>query len=298
MKKQETIAIYEQRIEAAIEHIGLHLDEELTLAGIAAVAHFSPFHFHRIFKAFRGEPLGVYITRKRVEAAAGLLRDSDKSIESIAYSVGFNVPASLNKAFRQYYGTTPTKYRNTNTLHIMKTQKINQSVRLETPKIVELEPQTVIFISLRGEYAGLDFPGTFAKLREQAKAQNLFTADMEHLAIYLDDPRSTDPAKLRTDICLVVHKPAVPAGEVQVKSISGGRYAVFTHTGAYSEVGAVYDAIYGEWVPANCTCGDDCQCGDNCKCALRDEPVFEKYGNAPADTAPENLQTEIYIPIK
>jgi AraC family transcriptional regulator len=294
----KTHEIYQLRIAAAVEYINLHLDEELELADIAAVAHFSPFHFHRIFKAFRGEPLGSYITRLRVETAAQLLRHSDLPVETIAYNVGFGVPTSLNRAFRALYDTTPTEYRSTKNIHIMKTPQINPSVKLKAPKIVELEPRSVICLSLVGEYSGLDFGAAFARLWAEVKAQKLFTAGIEHICIYHDDPKSTDPARLRTDVCLVVHKPAVASGEVGVKTIPDGRYAVFTHTGPYNEVGVVYDAIFGQWVPENCTCGDDCQCGDDCRCALRDEPVFEKYCNDPATTAPEKLKTEIYIPIK
>ncbi len=181
------------------------------------------------------------------------------------------------------------------------------------PKIVELEPKNVICISQTGDYKSLDYEGAFARLWALVKAQGLFTAGIEHIGIFHDDPKSTDPANLRTDICLVVRKPAVATGEIQTKTIPGGRFAVFTHIGPYNEVGPFYDAIYSEWVPANCTCGPDCDCGDeecqcdgegeckcgvDCRCALRDEPVFEKYCNDPAKTAPEKLRTEIYIPIK
>ncbi len=109
----------------------------------------------------------------------------------------------------------------------------------------------------------------------------------------------TDAADLLTDVCLVVKKPAVSEDGIGVKTIDGGKYAVFTHIGPYNDVQKVYDAIYGEWVPANCTCGDDCQCPQGeCTCALRDAPVFEKYINDPDRVAPEKLKTEIYIPIK
>ena len=297
--KPETINIYQRRIATAVEYINLHLDEELELAQIAAVANFSPFHFHRIFKAFRGEPLGAFIARMRVETAAQLLIHSDLPIETIAYNVGFGVPASLNRAFKQFYGTTPGEYRTKQNIYIQMTpMQSTEKIKLKAPKIVELEPRNIICVSMTGDYNSLDFEGAFAKLWEQVKAQKLFTAGIEHIGIYYDDPKSTDPANLRTDVCLVIHRPAVATGDVQTKTIPGGRYAMFTHIGPYNEVGVVYDTIYSEWVPANCTCGDDCGCGDECRCALRDEPVFEKYCNDPVKTAPEKLRTEIYIPIK
>lgn len=307
MKKPETREIYQQRIAAAVEYINLHLDEELELADIAGVANFSPYHFHRIFRAFRGEPLGSYITRMRVETAAHLLLHSDLPIETIAYNVGFGVPASLSKAFRQFYDSTPTEYRTTKKIHIMKTAQVHPAIKLKAPKIVELEPKTVLYLSYTGEYGSVDFAGAFTELWAQVKKQNLFTAGIEHLGIYYDDPKVTESSKLRTDVCLVVHKPAKPEGEIQVKTIAGGRYAVFTHIGPYNEVGAVYDAIYGQWLPENggCMCDDCCKpysggCPPQCECGciLRNEPLFEKYCNDPVKTAPEKLKTEIYIPIK
>lgn len=316
MKRNQTYEIYQKRIAAAKRYINLNLDRELELAEIAAVANFSPFHFHRIFRAFVGEPLGGYVTRLRVETAANLLVYSDLSIETIAYNVGFEAPASLNKAFRQLYDTTPSDYRARKNNYIqIQTPKMKEKIKLRAPKIVELEPKNVICVSLMGEYNSLDFEGAFAKLWAQVKARDLFTAGIEHIGVYHDDPKVTESANLRTDVCLVVHKPAQPDGDVKTGTIAGGRYAVFTHIGPYNELGPVYDAIFGEWVPSNCPCqdecvcsddecgcgckpGEPCQCGDDCRCVLRDEPVFEKYLNDPLKTAPEKLKTEIYIPIK
>lgn len=298
-KKSKTMNIYNRRIEVAMEYINLHLDEELELERIAAVAHFSPFHFHRIFRAFKGETLGSYITRLRVEAAARLLRYSDLSIETIAYNVGFGVPSSLTKAFQRFYKITPSEYRSGKNIHIMKTPQTNQTVKLRAPKIVELEPKTALYISFKGDHKQLDYPGAFARMWALVKRQGLYSIDLEYIGIFHNDPKVTDAADLLTDVCLVVKEPAIPEDGIGVRTIEGGRYAVFTHIGPYSDVQAMYYAIYGEWVPANCTCGDDCQCPpDECRCILRDVPVFEKYVNYPDRITPEKLKTEIYIPIK
>lgn len=293
----KTKEIYRERVAKAVEYVNSHLDEPLELADIASVASFSPFHFHRIFKAFRGEPLGSFITRLRVETAAQMLRHTSDSIETIAYNVGFEAPASLNKAFRALFDTTPSNYRQTNKTYTMKAPEKKPNIKLKAPKFVELPARNVICLSLRGPYESLDFGAAFGRLWAEVKAQKLFTAGIEHIGVYYDNPRSTDSADLRTDVCLVVHKPAVSQNGVETKTLPAGKYAVFTHIGPYSESGAVYDAIFGEWVPANCDC-DECTCGGDCKCALRDEPVFEKYCNDPTTTAPEKLRTEIYIPIK
>ena len=304
VKKPETIETYNRRIDAAMEYIDRHLDEELELADIARVAHFSPFHFHRIFRAFRGEALGSYITRARVEAAAKQLRDSELPVETIAYRVGFGVPSSLTKAFQREYRITPSEYRSGKTIQLknvtaMRSITDKGSFSLAAPTIVEREPKTAICVSFRGDYKQLDYSGAFARLWAAVKTQGLYSAGIEHIGVFHNDPKVTAAQDLLTDVCLTVDRPAVAEPGVEVKTIEGGKYAMFTHTGPYNEVQKVYDAIYGEWVPANCTCGDDCACPPGeCRCALRDAAVFERYVNDPARVAPEKLETEIYVPIK
>ncbi len=287
--KATTKEDYTGRIERVVEYIDKHLGEEMDLKKLAELSNFSEYHFHRIFKAFRHETLLAYIIRKRLETAAHLLHHSELPIESIAYNVGYEMPSSLSKSFKQCYGISPTAYRNNKHYNknylIMKQEAVNPEFKLKAPKIVELDNKAVIYISLTGAYSELDFPGTFTKLWNFVKEHKLFTAGIEHIGLYYNNPKVTDSSKLRSDVCLTVHKPVQPQGEVAVKEIPGGKYAVFTHIGPYNNVGVVYDAIFAEWLPAG-------------GCELRDLPVFEKYCNNPTSTAPEKLKTEIYVPIQ
>jgi AraC family transcriptional regulator len=61
------------RISKAITYIEEHLHEKLMLNEIASKAHFSPFHFHRLFSSVTGETLNNFITRKRIERSASFL---------------------------------------------------------------------------------------------------------------------------------------------------------------------------------------------------------------------------------
>ena len=61
---------YIKRINSALEYIDKHIEEKLTLETIATIAHYSPYHFHRIFKAVIGETLNEYIIRQRIEKSA------------------------------------------------------------------------------------------------------------------------------------------------------------------------------------------------------------------------------------
>ena len=162
--KASTKEDYIQRINKVVEYINSHLNEEMDLKRLADISNFSEFHFHRIFKAFRHETLSAYIIRIRLEMVAHLLRYSELPVETIAYNVGYEMPSSLSKSFKQFYGISPTEYRNNNNYTIMKQETLNIELKLKAPKIVELESKKVIYVRLMGAYEGLGFPGAFAKL--------------------------------------------------------------------------------------------------------------------------------------
>lgn len=284
--KHETRQDYLQRINHLTEYINTHLDEELNLHMLAEKSHFSPYHFHRVVKAFLGEPLGSFVNRLRVERAARALRYTDTAVQDIAFSVGYDSPASFTKVFKLYYGLSPLQFRNNKNFVIMKRPEVlDVELNLKAPKMMELEEKPVIYIRLTGDYSDLDFGGTWARLWQCVKEQKLFSAGIEHLAVYHDDPDITDRNKLRTDVCLVVHKPATPQGEIGVRSLPAGKYAVFLYQGSYEYLHAVYDTIFGQWLPES-------------GCSLRSVPCMEKYISNPENTPPEKLKTEIYIPIE
>lgn len=276
---------YQKQVNIIVEYISAHLGEELDLSTLADKANFSPFHFHRIMKAFLGESLGAFIVRLRIETAARLLRYSELSIQNIAYQTGYDVPSSLSKAFKLFYGISPIEFRNNKNHTIMRASLLNENLQLKTPKVQELEPKQVIYIQAFGKYSDVDFCGTWTRLWQFVKENKLFSAGIEHICVYQDDPKVTEADKLRTNVCLVIPKKAEAKGEIGIKEISGGKYAVFLYQGSYENLGSVYDTIYGKWLLES-------------EYNLRDAPAFEKYLNHPDKTSPEKLKTEIYIPIE
>ena len=193
--------------------------------------------------------------------------------------------SSFMTAFVKHYGIKPNSYRQTTNYKIRTQEKDSIKVKLSRGKAVELEPKTVIYISAKGDYKGLDYSAMFGRLWSEVKRQDIYSAGIEHLGVYYDSPEITDVEKLQCDICLRVCKNAEPNGEVGVKRITGGRFAMFTYIGEYNKVGAAYDKIYGELLAKN-----NWEPRGNC--------CFEKYRSDPRRTAPEKLRTEIYIPIK
>ena len=281
--KNITYNDYVQRINKVVAYINNHLDETLDLKTLANEAALSDFHFHRIFKALKGEAIGGYITRLRLEATARLLRYTALTIEEIAFNIGYETPASLSKAFKKQYGISPTEYRTNKDTYIMKKEIINPDLALKAPKIVTLEPKDLIYVALIGAYGCLDYGKAYEQLWAVIKAQKLFTKGIESICISYDDPKITEGSLQRSDVCLAIHKPASPQDEVSCKTLAGGKYAVFFYQGSYENLSQVYDTAV-RWVIDH-------------QYILREEPFFEKYLNDARRTPKEKLKTEIYIPI-
>ena len=281
--KNITYNDYVQRINKVVAYINNHLDETLDLKTLANEAALSDFHFHRIFKALKGEAIGGYITRLRLEATGRLLRYTALTIEEIAFNIGYETPASLSKAFKKQYGISPTEYRTNKDTYIMKKEIINPDLALKTPKIVTLEPKNLIYVALTGAYGSLDYGKAYEQLWAVIKAQKLFTKGIESICISYDDPKITEGSLQRSDVCLAIHKSATPQEEVSCKTLAGGKYAVFFYQGSYENLSQVYDTAV-RWVIDH-------------EYTLREEPFFEKYLNDARRTPKEKLKTEIYIPI-
>jgi AraC-like DNA-binding protein len=83
----------------------------LDVRTVAAVAHISPAHFSRCFRAVFGESPHRYLQRRRVERSMFLLRESDRTVTEICFDVGFGSLGTFSRTFREIVGETPSAYR-------------------------------------------------------------------------------------------------------------------------------------------------------------------------------------------
>ncbi len=103
---------YQQRMYKVLAFIDQHLDQALDLATLAEVAHFSAFHFHRLFAAWMGETLADYVRRRRVEVAAMRMAAQPRlSVLRAALGVGFGSGEAFSRAFRLRFGASPSAWR-------------------------------------------------------------------------------------------------------------------------------------------------------------------------------------------
>jgi AraC family transcriptional regulator len=104
-------ALPRKKLRAVVEYIEEHLDADLTLGEIAAVAHLSSYHFARQFKAAAGLPPHQYVIARRVERAQQLLHDGALSLAEVAVSAGFFDQSQLTQSFKRLVGVTPGQFR-------------------------------------------------------------------------------------------------------------------------------------------------------------------------------------------
>ncbi|WP_406164596.1 helix-turn-helix domain-containing protein [Streptomyces sp. NBC_00996] len=85
--------------------------QPLDVAALARIAHVSPAHFTRTFRATFGETPHRYLQRRRVERAMFLLRENDGSVTDICFQVGFTSPGTFSRTFSAIVGHCPRTYR-------------------------------------------------------------------------------------------------------------------------------------------------------------------------------------------
>jgi len=95
-----------------LAYIEAHRDEPLTVAELAAVAGFSPYHFSRLFSARFGDSVMGYVRLCRLQAAAlRLTGDAPPPLAPLAFDCGFESQAAFTRAFRREFGVPPGQFK-------------------------------------------------------------------------------------------------------------------------------------------------------------------------------------------
>jgi AraC family transcriptional regulator len=285
--KTVTRQSYAVRIERAQKFLLEHMDEAIDLERIAAVAHFSPYHFHRVYVAFVGETVAETLRRNRLNRAAVKLLASATPVAKLGREAGYTQVQAFNRAFREAYGVTPTAYRLHGSLaaalQVKRTHPHPKELIMQEVTIQACKPQRVVALRHHGDYMAIG--GTFERLSTWAAGKGLLNAGARSFGIYYDDPASKPVAELKSDACVTVPEDFKPEAPYTVTTTPGGRCAQMIFTGPYSELHKAYNWLYHEWLPKS---GEE----------PGDQPPFEEYLNDPRDTPPAKLQTAILIPLR
>ncbi len=302
-------AEYVARINRVIDHIEAHLHEDLHLQRLAKVACFSPYHFHRIFRAMLGETLQRFIQRLRLErAATQLLHNPTRTVTEIALDNGFSSPATFARAFRSEFEMSASDYRKAGKPHsnlrkadrnagkdegssssyvaAERSSTMTNELKMQVD-VKELDPARVAYLRHVGPYQGDAelFGRLFGKLATWAGPRGLFGPATQFMSVYHDNPDVTDDSKLRTSICLTIGDDVEVDGEIGAMTVPGGKYAIGRFRLDPDQYAAAWDALMAQWLPDSGYQPDDRVC-------------FERYLNDPEKDPEHKHDVEICVPVR
>ena len=263
---------YAQRMNRVLDHIDAHLDSELALPALAAVANFSPFHFHRLFAAWMGETLGDYLRRRRLESAAVRLAASpDAGVLDVALGVGFGSGEAFARAFKQRFGMTPSAWRAATPARWAQERQafLRRHRNPDQATAAALADDAAFFdkecpmdVSIENlpaaRVAYLRHIGPYGQAVNAFWLQTVLPWLIEHgletaprYGIGLDDPLVTPAANCRYDACVAVPDDFAARSPAAVQVIPGGRCAVLDFEGTVPELEATYVTLLRDWLPAS-----------------------------------------------
>lgn len=302
---------YEWRMHKVLAHIDEHLDQPLELAALAGVAHFSAYHFHRLFAAWAGETLGDYIRRRRVEVAALRLATQPRlSVLEAAVSVGFGSGEAFSRAFRARFGSAPSAWRASHDWTLPSGEPAHDNsnpgqialrgfakngpsphdrphgAHQEPPMNVQLitrQPVTIAYLRYTGPFGAPVGEFWAEKAAPWIDAHELWSR--ARYGIGHDDPSITAPEHSRYDACVEVPDDFVPDGGFQKTVLPGGRYASMKFQGLPDEINDAWTRLMRDWLPSSGFQFDN-------------RPAFEYYAPAMAfDAKTLAFECDICIPI-
>lgn len=259
------------------------------LDALAAIAHYSPFHFHRVYRALTGETIGRTVQRLRVVKALQRLAHSDATVTEIALLAGYDTPQALARVLRDTVDASASELR-------MDPQRLASSIeQLSRPlplaeqtaplsvEVITLEPFEVVALRAQGAFDDLDH--VFGELFGWAAEQGLIEQLQQLIGMPLGDHRELPADELLFDCALALDTelPTLPES-LQRLALGGGRMARLRHVGSYSLLEDATDQLLRDWLPGS---------GH----ALRDAPLHYHFLDDPEDVPEAILRADIYVPL-
>jgi len=258
-------------VNKAVQFIESNLDQNLTLESVSAIACYSPFHFHRIFKNVTNETLNNYISRKRIEKAASiLLHKHEVSITEISSQYGFNSNSSFTRSFKKFYSLNPSTFRQQGPAQFSKIGEIESKMgqvyknleayfcdmnnlknwiemnaKIEIKEMPELNLAYVTSLGHKGIAAAYDV------LVKWAKPKGILElAATKIVTIYHDSFKITSPEKVRISACVTLNAPISASGQVGLRTIEKGRCIVASAELELKDFGNAWKGLF-VWMAEN-----------------------------------------------
>jgi AraC family transcriptional regulator len=277
---------YQKCVQRMINYIGTHVGEELDLPMLAAIAGFSPYHFHRIFKSVTGETLFDCVRRMRLEWAATLLQTHRHlSISEVAVESGFGAQAPFARAFRNHFGMSASEWRrgdfwrhtgdrwdwrnaapadvdSPGTLRdglsvahshdlLAKAASGERPSCLRSALVTGVPGFRVLYMRHIGPYDPERQAVLWKRFICWATTRGLATPDSVWISVIQDNQHVVAPERCRYDVGLVVAPEVLPCEEVDVQDLPGGDYLVADFAGNYFDELLAGEYLWKYWLPTN-----------------------------------------------
>ena len=291
---------YVGRVNRAIDHITRNLAEPLQLEDVARVAAFSPFHFHRIFRALVGETLAAFIKRVRLERAVYLLAHRKAaSLTEIALACGFSSSSDFSRSFRKTFGVPPRvfdveRWRGAGREHMQDALTPPEArhflARLppgENPdgfvvRLRDLPERRVAYIRVHRPYEGSGVLEATRRLLAWARSRGLEGG--QWLGYQWEDPDIVPLEKCRYDVGLEVPAGVVLEGGISETTFPPMRVAELDICGAIDLEMRALDWLNSTWLPSS---------GD----APDHQPGFEAWNGEPFAHGMEHFDLRVQLPV-
>ena len=286
---------YQDRMKRALDHIDLHLDGQLDLEAVSAVAAFSKFHFHRQFTATFGLSVHRYVQLSRMKRASfRLAYREDQNVTQIAMDAGYDAPDAFARAFRQRFGQSPSLFRKSpdwepwlaafGPLNNARSKFMQQKFDTSDVTVREVEPVSVAIMEHCGPPA--EIGTTIQRFIAWRKANGLSPRTSETFNIFHSDPRTTDPSDYRLDLCAGTDR-VFDADKQGVVSgtIPGGRCAVLRVVGNTDDLEPAALFLYRDWLPES---GEE----------ARDFPLYCQRIALFPEVPEHEAVTDLFLPLK
>lgn len=294
--KPSTERDYRRRIARVIEAILVEPGAPHTLESLAAVAHLSPYHFHRIYRALTGERVVETVQRLRLAQAAQRLTDAAALVTTVAHDAGYNSPQAFARAFRGFTGVTPSEFKARQKRLAAPSKARRTSERCEAvttenrmpvlPAVELAEIAPIDLMCLRHEGPVATIGQTYRSLMDMLRCKGSSTKG-QRVGLCMHDPALSGGFQYYAGIAATPHTvPRLAEGEaIEAVRVEGGLYAVHRLIGPYALIAPTFRALYGGWLP---------QSGYACD----DRPGLEVYRNPMVAGLQRACVTDLMIPIR
>lgn len=286
---------YQARMRRVLDHIDRHLDADLDLDSLSAVAAFSKFHFHRQFTATFGLSVHRYVQLARLKRASHQLAYNDAlGVTDIAMDAGYDAPDAFARAFRQRFGQSPSSFRKSpdwepwlaafGPRDNARSKLMQKNFTTDDVIIRDVPTTRVAIMEHRGSPETLG--DTIRRFIAWRRAAGLHPRTSPTFNVWHSEGRPAQQDEYSIDLCVGTDQPIEANGEeIKAGEIPGGRCAVLRVVGFTDNLEPAALYLYRDWLPAS---GEE----------ARDFPIYCQRLSLFPEVPEHEAVAHVFLPLK